>query len=205
MKKAKNLKVNFKKIIVGGLVVSLFSSVALAIGLGVVANSYQKNYELIVNSTDKDNNLMSRIDTWAKDKKIGYATFSGLGAFSDIWIFSGYNKQTKKFEEQTEFNAATDNKGHAYEVSSFVGNIAWQPPGKVTNPNGTTTTITKSNTTPLVHAHTVLGESDGDNHTAIAGHVGNNFAIVGVTFQLHITVIYKSKHYYDSGFNLQKY
>ena len=105
---------------------------------------------------DRGDEFIAELKRFAEEEGLNSARFTAVGAFRDIVLqyFQQHKKEYKDIpvEEQVE-------------VLTLTGDIALKPDGK-----------------PEVHAHVVLGKSDG---TAIGGHVKQ--AHVWPTLELILT------------------
>jgi uncharacterized protein len=101
--------------------------------------SGQKTYALIFQTGDE---VMSNLKAFAQDYRQGSSHFTGIGAFQDVML--GYFNWEKKDYQKIPVSEQV-------EVVSLVGDIAQGEGGE-----------------PVVHAHVVLGKSDG---TALGGHL----------------------------------
>ncbi len=99
----------------------------------------QTTYALIF---DKGDEVMSNLKTFAQKKKLGGSHFTAIGAFQDVTL--GYFDWEKKDYRKIPLHEQV-------EVVSLVGDIAEGDQGE-----------------PKVHAHVVLGRSDG---VALGGHL----------------------------------
>jgi predicted DNA-binding protein with PD1-like motif len=99
----------------------------------------ERTYALIF---DKGDDPVSLIEAFAREHDIGAARLSAIGAFSDVVL--GYFDWEKKDYKRIALR-------EQMEVLSLLGDIALGPKGE-----------------PKVHAHIVLGRSDG---TAHGGHL----------------------------------
>lgn len=98
-----------------------------------------KTYVLIFDTGDE---LASGLKQFAADQKLAGSSFKAIGAFSSVKL-GWFNWQTKKYQTAVELNEQV-------ELLSLIGDIAVKD-GK-----------------PQVHAHVVIGRSDG---TAHGGHL----------------------------------
>jgi predicted DNA-binding protein with PD1-like motif len=99
----------------------------------------QTTYALIF---DKGDEVMSNLKSFAREKKLGGSHFTAIGAFQDVTL--GYFDWEKKDYRKIPVHEQV-------EVVSLVGDIAEGDEGE-----------------PKVHAHVVLGKSDG---VALGGHL----------------------------------
>ncbi len=99
----------------------------------------QKTFALVFDTGDE---FMSELTNFAKENGLDAASLTALGAFSDATL--GYFDMKKKEYEKISI-------GEQVEVLSLVGTIAPKDDGE-----------------PQVHAHVVLGRSDG---TTRGGHL----------------------------------
>ena len=99
----------------------------------------QKTYALVFETGDE---VMSNLKAFARDHQLGGSHFTGIGAFQDVTL--GYFVWVKKDYKRIPISEQV-------EVVSLVGDI--------TQNDGSE---------PTVHAHVVLGKSDG---TALGGHL----------------------------------
>lgn len=90
---------------------------------------------------DKGEEVIAGLSAFAKEHSLTAARFTGIGAFSDVML--GFFDWQKKDYKKIPFNEQV-------EVLSLVGNIALK------------------GSEPKVHAHLVIGKSDG---TAYGGHL----------------------------------
>ena len=99
----------------------------------------QKTYALIFETGDE---LMCNLKAFAQDNRLGGSHFTAIGAFRDATLgyFDWANKDYKKIPVHEQV-----------EVVSLVGDI-----------------VEGERAEPKVHAHVVLGKSDG---TALGGHL----------------------------------
>lgn len=98
-----------------------------------------KTYALIFDTGDE---VRSVLIAFAREKRLGASHFTAIGAFRDVTL--GYFDWQKKNYQKIPITEQV-------EVLSLIGDIAW-----------------KENGEPEVHAHVVLGKSDG---TAWGGHL----------------------------------
>jgi len=98
-----------------------------------------KTYALILETGDE---LASGLGRFAADQKLAGSSFKAIGAFSSVKL-AWFNWQTKKYQPSVDLDEQV-------ELLSLVGDIALKD-GK-----------------PQVHAHLVIGKSDG---TAHGGHL----------------------------------
>ena len=96
---------------------------------------------------DKGDEVFAEILKFANAQKVFAANFNALGALSDL-TFGWFDPQSKEYKR---FEIA-----ESVEVMSFVGNLA-----------------TTENREPKLHAHIVIGKSDGTAHGGhfFQGHV----------------------------------
>jgi predicted DNA-binding protein with PD1-like motif len=99
----------------------------------------QKTYALIFETGDE---VMSNLKAFAENNRLGGSHFTGIGAFEDVTL--GYFDWAKKDYKAIPIREQV-------EVVSLVGDIAQGEESE-----------------PAVHAHVVLGKSDG---TALGGHL----------------------------------
>jgi len=96
---------------------------------------------------DKGDEVFAELREFAQREKIFAAHYNALGAFSDL-TFGWFDRETKDYRrfEITE----------GVEVMSFVGNLGTTEDGDI-----------------RLHAHVVIGKSDGSAHGGhfFAGHV----------------------------------
>jgi predicted DNA-binding protein with PD1-like motif len=112
-----------------------------------------QTYAVILEIGDE---VMSCLETFAAQKGLNAASFKAIGAFE---------KATLAFFDWQEKSYLKINVGEQVEVASLTGDIAMGPDGN-----------------PAVHAHAVLGTSDG---RAIAGHVTSG--LVRPTLEIILT------------------
>jgi predicted DNA-binding protein with PD1-like motif len=118
----------------------------------LIGEQGQKTFVLVF---DKGDEVIEMLTAFAKDRGLGGSHFTAIGAFSRIVL--GYFDREKK-----DYNKIPVNE--QVEVLSLVGNIAIDEGA------------------PKVHAHVVIGKSDG---TAHGGHLLE--AHVWPTLELVIT------------------
>ncbi len=100
----------------------------------------QKTYAVIF---DKDDEVAKGLLSFAREHKLSASHFTAIGGFSDMIL--GYFDREKKEYQKIPIHEQV-------EVLSLVGDIA----------------INEKNGEPKVHAHVVVGKSDG---TAYGGHI----------------------------------
>lgn len=98
----------------------------------------QKAYAIVF---DKGDEVIAGLQTFANEHDVATYSIAGIGAFSDVTL--GYFDRDRKDYKQIPL-------GEQVEVLSLVGNIA------------------RAGDKPKVHAHVVVGKSDG---TAWGGHI----------------------------------
>jgi hypothetical protein len=98
-----------------------------------------KTYAVIFDTGDE---LASGLKKFATEQKLGGTSFKAIGAFSSVNL-GWFNWQTKKYETAVDLNEQV-------ELLSLIGDIALKD-GE-----------------PQVHAHVIIGKSDG---TAHGGHL----------------------------------
>jgi predicted DNA-binding protein with PD1-like motif len=104
----------------------------------LIDDSGQKTLAVIF---DKEDEFIGLLTSFAKENGLGASHFTAIGAFRDVTL--GYfDRDTKKYKEIP--------MEEQVEVLSLVGDIALKDGG------------------PQVHAHVVVGKSDG---TAHGGHI----------------------------------
>ncbi len=103
----------------------------------------EKTYAIIF---DKGDEVVEGLLSFAREEKIQASHFSAIGAFSDVML--GYFNWTKKTFDKISIQEQV-------EVLSLAGNIVFD------------------NGDPKLHAHVVIGKSDGTAHGGhlIEGHV----------------------------------
>jgi predicted DNA-binding protein with PD1-like motif len=99
----------------------------------------EKTYAVIFDTGDE---VVSGLTSFAKEKGLSASHFTAIGAFQDVTL--GYFDWQKKDYQKIPVHEQV-------EVLSLVGDIALDPKGE-----------------PKVHAHVVLGRSDG---TTRGGHL----------------------------------
>jgi uncharacterized protein len=111
---------------------------------------HEKTFVLVF---DKGNEVMAGLQDFAKQHKLNAAHFTGIGAFGDVTL--GYFDRDRKDYKKISLNEQV-------EVLSLVGNIALGA-GE-----------------PKVHAHVVLGRSDGTAHGGhlLAAHVWPTLEVI---------------------------
>ncbi len=98
-----------------------------------------KTYVLIFNTGDE---ISETLKQFASEQKLAGSSFTAIGALSSVKL-GWFNWQTKKYETAVALEEQV-------ELLSLIGDIAL------------------NNNQPLVHAHVVVGRSDG---TAHGGHL----------------------------------
>lgn len=98
-----------------------------------------KTFALILDTGDE---LATGLSRFASDQKLAGSSFKAIGAFSSVKL-AWFNWQTKKYQLSVDLDEQV-------ELLSLVGDIALK------------------NGEPQVHAHIVIGKSDG---TAHGGHL----------------------------------
>ncbi|WP_020601446.1 PPC domain-containing DNA-binding protein [Spirosoma spitsbergense] len=99
----------------------------------------QKTYALIF---DKGDEVIEKLKEFASSNSLSASHFTAIGAFSDVLL--GYFDVTKKNYKKIDVREQV-------EVLTLMGDISLKPDGEV-----------------QIHAHVVVGKSDG---TAHGGHV----------------------------------
>lgn len=98
-----------------------------------------KTYVLIFNTGDE---ISETLKQFASEQKLAGSSFKAIGAFSSVKL-GWFNWQTKKYETAVALEEQV-------ELLSLIGDIAL------------------NNNQPQVHAHVIIGRSDG---TAHGGHL----------------------------------
>src|SRR5919201_892802 len=131
----------------------------------------ERTYALIF---DKGDEPVSLITAFAKEHKIGAARLSAIGAFSEVVLgyFDWQKKDYKKIPLREQM-----------EVLSLLGDIALGEKGE-----------------PKVHAHIVLGKSDGSAHGGhlLEGRVRPTLEVILVESPSHL----RRRHDPDTGLAL---
>jgi len=104
----------------------------------VLEQDAQSTYALIF---DKDEEFVAGLTSWAKENKLGGSHFTAIGAFREVTL--GYFDRGKKDYQKIPVPEQV-------EVLSLIGDIAL------------------TNGVPQIHAHVVVGKSDGSAH---GGHI----------------------------------
>ncbi|HXT56173.1 MAG TPA: PPC domain-containing DNA-binding protein [Candidatus Eisenbacteria bacterium] len=104
----------------------------------VLEQGAQSTYALIF---DKDEEFVAGLTSWAKENKLGGSHFTAIGAFREVTL--GYFDRGKKDYQKIPVPEQV-------EVLSLIGDIAL------------------TNGVPQIHAHVVVGKSDGSAH---GGHI----------------------------------
>jgi predicted DNA-binding protein with PD1-like motif len=104
----------------------------------VLEQGAQSTYALIL---DKDEEFVAGLTSWAKENKLGGSHFTAIGAFREVTL--GYFDRGKKDYQKIPVPEQV-------EVLSLIGDIAL------------------TNGVPQIHAHVVVGKSDGSAH---GGHI----------------------------------
>ena len=104
----------------------------------VLEQGAQSTYALIF---DKDEEFVAGLTSWAKENKLGGSHFTAIGGFREVTL--GYFDRGKKDYQKIPVPEQV-------EVLSLIGDIAL------------------TNGVPQIHAHVVVGESDGSAH---GGHI----------------------------------
>jgi predicted DNA-binding protein with PD1-like motif len=104
----------------------------------VLEQGAQSTYALIF---DKDEAFVAGLTSWAKENKLGGSHFTAIGAFREVTL--GYFDRGKKDYQKIPVPEQV-------EVLSLIGDIAL------------------TNGVPQIHAHVVVGKSDGSAH---GGHI----------------------------------
>ena len=104
----------------------------------VLEQGAQSTYALIF---DKDEEFVAGLTSWAKENKLGGSHFTAIGAFREVTL--GYFDRGKKNYQKIPVPEQV-------EVLSLIGDIAL------------------TNGVPQIHAHVVVGKSDGGAH---GGHI----------------------------------
>ena len=102
-------------------------------------NRGEKTFAVILDTGDE---VVRGLRAVAKENGLGGSHFTAIGAFADVTL--GYFDWQKKEYKKIPINEQV-------EVLSLIGDVAW-----------------KENGEPEVHAHVVLGRSDG---TTLGGHL----------------------------------
>lgn len=104
----------------------------------VLEQDAQSTYALIF---AKDEEFVAGLTSWAKENKLGGSHFTAIGAFREVTL--GYFDRGKKDYQKIPVCEQV-------EVLSLIGDIAL------------------TNGVPQIHAHVVVGKSDGSAH---GGHI----------------------------------
>jgi predicted DNA-binding protein with PD1-like motif len=122
---------------------------------------------------DTDDEVVAGLTAFAKRRGLAGSHFTGIGAFSDVVL--GYFEWSRKDYRRIPI-------GEQVEVLSLVGDIAL------------------ADGEPKVHAHVVVGKSDGTAHGGhlLEGHVRPTLEVVLVESPAHL----RRKHDPESGIAL---
>jgi predicted DNA-binding protein with PD1-like motif len=104
----------------------------------MIEQGTQKTYAVIF---DKDEEFIAGLTSWAKENKLGGSHFTAIGAFREVKL--RYFDRDKKDYQKIPVREQV-------EVLSLIGDIALK------------------DGIPQVHAHVVVGKSDGSTH---GGHI----------------------------------
>ena len=104
----------------------------------MIEQGAQKTYAVIF---DKDEEFIAGLTSWAKENKLGGSHFTAIGAFREVTL--GYFDRDKKDYQKIPVREQV-------EVLSLIGDIALK------------------DGIPQIHAHVVVGKSDGSAH---GGHI----------------------------------
>jgi len=104
----------------------------------VLEEGAQRTYALVF---DKDEEFVAGLTSWAKENKLSGSHFTAIGAFREVTL--GYFDRGKKEYQKIPVPEQV-------EVLSLIGDIAL------------------TNGVPQIHAHVVVGKSDGSAH---GGHI----------------------------------
>lgn len=137
----------------------------------LVSEASERTFALIYQTGDE---VVAELMRFAREHKPRSAHFTAIGAFSDV-ILAYFDWPTKKYQEIPVKEQV--------EVLTLAGDIAW-----------------KENGEPVVHAHVVVGRSDGSTrggHLRKA-HVRPTLELVLVEYPKHL----ERKHDAETGLTL---
>jgi len=137
----------------------------------LVSEASERTFALIYQTGDE---VVAELARFAREHKPRSAHFTAIGAFSDV-VLAYFDWPTKKYQEIPVKEQV--------EVLTLAGDIAW-----------------KENGEPVVHAHVVIGRSDGSTR---GGHLRK--AHVRPTLELVLTEYPKHlerKHDAETGLTL---
>ncbi len=131
----------------------------------------EKTFALIFDTGDE---VIAGLMAFAKEHKPRSAHFTAIGAFSDA-VLAYFDWPSKKYQEIP--------LSEQVEVLTLAGDIAWKEDGE-----------------PVVHAHVVVGRSDGSTRGGHlkAAHVRPTLELVLVEYPKHL----ERKHDPESGLAL---
>ncbi len=131
----------------------------------------EKTFALIFDTGDE---VIAGLMAFAKEHKPRSARFTAIGAFSDV-VLAYFDWPSKKYQEIP--------LSEQVEVLTLAGDIAWKEDGE-----------------PVVHAHVVVGRSDGSTRGGHlkAAHVRPTLELVLVEYPKHL----ERKHDPESGLAL---
>jgi predicted DNA-binding protein with PD1-like motif len=123
---------------------------------------------------DKGDEVLTGLKQFAKEHKPRSAHFTAIGAFSDV-LLAYFDWNTKQYKEIPV--------NEQVEVLTLAGDIAWKEDGE-----------------PVVHAHVVVGRSDGSAHGGHLkkAHVRPTLEVVLVEYPKHL----ERKHDPETGLTL---
>jgi len=137
----------------------------------LVSEASERTFALIYQTGDE---VVTELMRFAREHKPRSAHFTAIGAFSDVML-AYFDWPTKKYQEIPV--------NEQVEVLTLAGDIAW-----------------KENGEPVVHAHVVVGRSDGSTrggHLRKA-HVRPTLELVLVEYPKHL----ERKHDSETGLTL---
>jgi predicted DNA-binding protein with PD1-like motif len=137
----------------------------------LVSDASERTFVLIYQTGDE---VVAELMRFAREHKPRSAHFTAIGAFSDV-VLAYFDWPTKKYQEIPIKEQV--------EVLTLAGDIAW-----------------KENGEPVVHAHVVIGRSDGSargGHLRKA-HVRPTLELVLVEYPKHL----ERRHDAETGLTL---
>ena len=125
----------------------------------LISDEGARRYALVF---DKGDEVFAELLRFAQKEKVSAAHFNALGALSDL-TFGWFDPELKEYKR---FDIA-----EGVEVMSFVGNLATTEAGE-----------------PKLHAHVVIGKSDGTAHGGhfFQGHVWPTLEMILVAAPVNI-------------------
>ncbi len=115
-------------------------------------NENRREYYLRI---EKEEELFSALSKFAKKEKIGFATFTGLGANKNTVYGEFFDGEYKKISIQPQ-----------YELNSLNGNIGWK------------------NSEPMIHCHAMFSKLEDGEMKATGGHIYEMTSAVTIEISL---------------------